>query len=254
MPTDIRRPLKKLIPTMVKAQEDNLNEADTVQRLVIFFEEVLGYDPLSEITREKQVKDKYVDLALKVDETIRLLVEAKSAATPLRDRHIEQAKAYAAEANIRWVVLTNGVIWSLYHLEFDEGLEYVRVFSVDLSADPVEKVAEHLALLHRQSIRRGEHEDFWKRHAALDAQSLGRVLYTDSVLRLIRREIRKRAGILVDEEDLAAAFHALFSPEAREKIGPVKIRRRRTPRAEKPQESEPTPPPEPKAQVSTAKG
>jgi hypothetical protein len=79
-------------------------------------------------------------------------------------------------------------------------------------------------------------------------------LYTDSVLRLIRREIRKRAGILVDEEDLAAAFHALFSPEAREKIGPVKIRRRRTPRAEKPQESEPTPPPEAKAQVSTAKG
>jgi len=254
MPIDIRRPLKKLIPTMVKAQEDNLNEADTVQRLVIFFEEVLGYDPLSEITREKQVKDKYVDLALKIEETIRLLVEAKSAATPLRDRHIEQAKAYAAEANIRWVVLTNGVTWNLYHLEFEEGLEYVRVFSVDLSTDPIEKIGEHLALLHRQSIRRGEHEDFWKKHAALDAQSLGKALYTDTVLRLIRREIRKRAGILVDEEDLAAAFHGLFSPEAREKIGPVKIRHRRSPRAEKPKEAVPTPAPEAKAAAAPAKG
>jgi len=183
------------------------------------------------------VKDKYVDLALKIDDTIRLLVEAKSAGTPLRDRHIEQAKAYAAEANIRWVVLTNGVTWNLYHLEFDEGLEYARVFTVDLSTDPIEKVAEHLGLLHRQSIRRGEHEDFWKRHAALDAQSLGKALYTESVLRLIRREIRKREGILVDEEDLAVAIHAMFSPEAREKIGPVKIRRRRASRVGKPGES-----------------
>lgn len=253
MPTDIRRPLRKLIPTMIKAQEDNLNEADTVQRLVIFFEEVLGYDPLSEITREKQVKDKYVDLALKVEDTIKLLVEAKSAATPLRDRHIEQAKAYAAEANIRWVVLTNGVVWNLYHLEFDEGLEYVRVFSVDLAADPVEKIDQHLALLHRQSIRRGEHEDFWKKHAALDAQSLGKALYTETVLRLIRREIRKREGILVDEEDLAAAIHALFSSEAREKIGPVKIRRRRAPRAEKRTQPAPASPAEPKPAAATAK-
>ena len=65
MPIDIRRPLKRLTPIMLKAQEENLNEADTVQRLVMFFEEVLGYDPLTEITREKQIKDKYVDISIK---------------------------------------------------------------------------------------------------------------------------------------------------------------------------------------------
>jgi hypothetical protein len=37
----------------------------------------------------------------------RILVEATSAGTPLRDRHIEQAERYAAEGNHRSVVLTN---------------------------------------------------------------------------------------------------------------------------------------------------
>ncbi len=112
MSVDIRHPLKKLIPILLKAKEENLNEADTVQRLMMVFQDVLGYDPLTEITREMPIKTKYVDLALKIDGVIKLLVEAKAAGSDLRDRHIEQAKSYAAESNIRWVVLTNGVNWN----------------------------------------------------------------------------------------------------------------------------------------------
>lgn len=238
MKPDIRKPLKKLLPVMLKAQEENLNEADTVQRLVMFFEQVLGYDPLTEITHEKQIKDKYVDIAIKIDANIKLLVEAKAAATDLRDRHIEQAKSYAAEGNIRWVVLTNGVIWSLYHLTFDEGLEYERVFQVDLKAEDIDEQAKLLALLHRRSIKSGEHEEFWNMRSALGPSSLARALYTDTVLRVIRRDIRKRDGVLVDEEDLAAAFHSMFTAEVREKIGPVRIRRKRaSPKEGRPSEA-----------------
>jgi hypothetical protein len=227
MSMDIRHSLKKLIPILLKAQEENLNEADTVQRLMMVFQDVLGYDPLTEITREMMIKTKYVDLALKIDGVIRLLVEAKAAGSDLRDRYIEQAKSYAAESNIRWVVLTNGVNWNLYHLSFEEGIDTERVFSLDLASDDIDKAAQCLALLHEQSIRKGEHEEFWKKHTALDAQSLGRALYTDTVLRLIRREIRKREGILLDEEDLAKAIHDMLSEDAREKMGPMKIRRKR---------------------------
>ncbi len=227
MSVDIRHPLKKLIPILLKAKEENLNEADTVQRLMMVFQDALGYDPLTEITREMPIKTKYVDLALKIDGVIKLLVEAKAAGSDLRDRHIEQAKSYAAESNIRWVVLTNGVNWNLYHLSFEEGIDTERVFSLDLASDDIDKAAECLALLHEQNVRKGEHEDFWKKHTALDAQSLGRALYTDTVLRLIRREIRKREGILLDEEDLAKAIHDMLSEDAREKMGPMKIRRKR---------------------------
>ncbi len=232
MPIDIRRPLKKLIPVLKQARQENLNEANTVQRLIMVFQDVLGYDPLTEIVRELEIKDKYVDLALRVDGVVKIYVEAKSAASELRDRYIDQAKGYAALSNIRWVVLTNGLMWNLYHLSVseDEGMDYERVFSVDLAVEDLDldKCADSLALLHRNNARKGEHEEFWKKCAALDAHSLGRALYTESVLSLIRREIRKSEGILVDEEDLATAIHDMLSPEAREKIGPVRIRHRRS--------------------------
>lgn len=54
MAVDIRKDLKKFLPHLLKAQEDNLNEADTIQRLVKFFEDVLGYDAMTEITQEKR--------------------------------------------------------------------------------------------------------------------------------------------------------------------------------------------------------
>lgn len=92
MGIDIQKPLKKFLPHLLKAREDNLNEADTLLRIIKVFEEVLDYDPMAEITREAQVRDKYVDLAIKLDGTVRLLVEAKSAATVLRSLVIRRGR------------------------------------------------------------------------------------------------------------------------------------------------------------------
>ncbi len=229
MSVDIRHSLKKLIPVLLKAKEDNLNEADTVLRLVMVFDDVLGYNRLTEITREVPIKSKYVDIALKIDGVIKVLVEAKAAGCELRDRYIEQAESYAAQSGLHWVVLTNGVNWNLYHLSFDDnkGIDAEIVFSLDLSSDDIDKAAESLSLLHVQSVRKGAHDEYWKKFTALDAQSLGRALYSDTVLRLIRREIHQREGILLDEEDLAKAIHDMLSDNAREKIGPMKIQHKK---------------------------
>lgn len=226
MPTDIRKPLRRILPHLFKGRDDNLNEADTVQRIIKVFEEVFGYDPMEEITRETQVRDKYVDLAIKLDGRTRLLVEAKAAAVVLRDRHIEQAERYAAEGNMPWVILTNSVVWSLYHLSFDEGIEYIKAFSVDLSADSLDRVCELLALFHRQSVRKGELDSFWERRVALSPTSIGKALFTESTMRLIRRQIRRREGVLIDQEDLAIAIHGMLTTEAREQIGPPRVRRK----------------------------
>lgn len=226
MGVEIQRPLKKFLPHLIKAKEDNLNEADTLLRIIKVFEEILDYDPMSEITREAQIRDKYVDLAIKIDGAVKLLVEAKSAGTTLRDRHIDQAQHYAAEGNIKWVLLTNGVEWNLYHLSFDEGVEYVRAFSFDLAVDPVDKAAPLLGLLHRQGIKKGDLEEYWEHKAALSADSIGRALFTEQTLKFVRREIRRREGLLIDQEDLAKAIHEMLSTEAREQIGPLKIRKR----------------------------
>lgn len=224
---NIRKPLKRFLHHFTDAQERNLNEADTVMRLVRCFEEVFGYDPMTEITRETQIKHKYVDVALKIDGAIRLLVEAKAAGVILRDRHIEQAERYAAEGNIPWVLLTNGVVWNLYHLTFDEGIEYEKAFSIDLASTSLDVAASTLAVLHKKSIEKGELDEYWRRRSALSPQSLGAALFAEPVVRLIRRELRRTEGLLVDPEDLIRAIHAILSIETRELIGPVRIRKRR---------------------------
>jgi hypothetical protein len=211
MALNIRKSLRRFAPHFAQAREAGLNEADTVHRLRKFFEEVLGYDALEDISSEAQMKNKYVDICLKVDGNVRLLVEVKAARVQLRERHIEQAQGYASHNNYRWVVLTNGVEWHLYHLTFEEGIEYERAFVVSLAADEgIEDAAKKLALIHKQSIRSDELDLFWEKATAMCAASIGKALFSESVLRLLRREIRRESGLLIDQEDLAKALHEML--------------------------------------------
>lgn len=228
MPIDIRKSLKRFLPHFLEARNSSLSEADTVLRLCRFFEDVLGYDGLQDITREAELKRKYVDICVKVDGVVRLLVEAKAADQKLRDRYIEQAQLYASQNNFRWVVLTNGVDWHLYHLTFEEGIEYERAFSVSLdNPELFDEAAGKLAILHKQSLKKGELERFWEKATALGPESIGKALFTDRVIALIRREIRRDTGILIDPEDLAKSLHEMLSTDAREQIGPLRVRKRR---------------------------
>lgn len=237
MAVDIRKSLKRFVPHFIEARKSGLNEADTVLRLCKFFEDVLGYDGLQDISREAEMKRKYVDICIKINGGIRLLVEAKAADQKLRDRHIDQAQSYASQNNFRWVVLTNGLDWHLYHLTFDEGIEYERAFTVSLDdEDGFEDAAAKLALLHKQSLKKGDLEKFWEKSTALGPSSIGKALFTERVLGLIRREIRRDTGLLIDPEDLGRSLHQMFSAEAREQIGPLRIRKQR--RRAKPQKQD----------------
>ncbi len=228
MAVDIRRSLRKFSKHFIEARDAELNEADTVLRLCKFFEEVLGYDGLADISREAEMKNKFVDVCLKIDGKVKLLVEAKGAGVALRDRHIEQAQSYAAQNNFRWVLLTNGIDWRLYHLTFEEGIEDESAFEVSLATNEgLDKAADMLALLHKQAIKKGELEKFWEKATALGPSSIGRALFCESVLMLLRREIRRDTGVLIDSEDLARSIHEMFVQSARDEIGPLKIRKRR---------------------------
>lgn len=238
MPPDIRKPLKRLAPKFVEARTADLNEADTVLRLCKFFEDVLGYDAIEDISREANMKNKFVDVCLKVDGAIKLLVEAKAASVKLRDRHIEQAHNYASRNNYRWVLLTNGVEWNLYHLTFEEGIEYERAFEVSIATpEQQDDAAGKLAYLHKQALKRGELDKYWEKVTALGPASIGKSLFKEPVLRLLRREIRKDCGILIDPEDLGRSLHSMFTPEAREAIGPLRIRKARAAARKRPAEA-----------------
>jgi hypothetical protein len=226
MAVDIKKDLKKYAQFFLQAQKDNLNEADTVQRLIKAFEEVFGYDVMTDISREAHMKNKFIDIALKIDGTIRLLVEVKAAGEILRERHIEQAQNYASNNNYHWVLLTNSVVWKLFHLTFGEGIEHEEAFTVDLADEASINIsAEKLGLLHKQSIKKGLLEDFWEHNSALNPKEISKSLFHETTLNWIRREIRKNSGILIDIEDLAKTIYEMLTPKAQGEIGQLKIRK-----------------------------
>lgn len=227
---DIRRALRKFAPTFIAARDASLNEADTVLRLCKCFETVFGYDAIDDISREANLKNKFVDICLKIDGKIKILVEAKAASVKLKNNHIEQAQSYASHNNYPWVLLTNGVDWNLYHLTFGDGIDYQLAFSVSLKdEDGIDQASEKLAHLQKLVVKKGGLDEFWESSTAMSAGSIGKSLFTETVLGALRKQIRKDCKILVDHEELADALHEMLTIDARELIGPMKIRRKRKP-------------------------
>lgn len=231
---EIRRGLKKYIPILREARDANKNEADTLMIVTKFLEDVLNYDVFKEISREFQVKDRYCDLALKIDGQPRALLEAKDLATVLHQKHIEQAEGYASKSGIQWVILTNAAQWHLYHLTFheSEGIDIVQVLLIDLLSETAddESLANQFATLHRDSVAAGELEVLWQKFSALGPGGLIKCLFRESVLSQIRREVRRETGVMIPLKDIVGALKNLLDKSILAELADIRIGRRKPPR------------------------
>jgi hypothetical protein len=202
--------------------------------LVRFFDEVLGYDSLKgDISKEVCIKDRYCDIGLKIDGAVRLLVEGKAAGIKgLVVKHIEQAENYASKAGIRWVALTNGIEWKLYHLSWaeNEGISHDLAWQADLleelDADPA-KIWCKLSLLSRSSIQQGLLDEYWERKKALSPGSVVRVLFREEVLTVIRRQLNHHAPARLDMSDVFNAVREALSKEALLEAGDITMKKKR---------------------------
>ena len=95
-----------------------MGEADTVVIVTAMLEEVFGYDRFLEITSEHAVKSTYCDLATKIEGVLQALIEVKAIGHELKDTHVKQAVDYAANQGVDYVLLTNGVSWRVYKVNF----------------------------------------------------------------------------------------------------------------------------------------
>ena len=229
MSKQIVKGVRRYVPVFQEAKDRDINEADCITRIIKFLEEVLEYDVLKEVTKEFQVKERYVDLAIKIDEKVKFYIEAKSANTKLKESHIYQAESYASQSGIPWVVLTNGAEWQLYHLTFDKtGIDHTLVFSIDLINDDIEQVADKLYYISHQAMKKDEIEDFWEKHLILGKDSIIKALFHEDTLSVIRRELRRSSDVLVDEDELVEGLRKLLSNDVLLQIGEqIKIRRKR---------------------------
>jgi predicted type IV restriction endonuclease len=237
MGIDITKDLKKYLPIFQEAFDQGMNESDTSLRISKFCENVLGYDVFKEVSREHAVKERNVDYAIRCNEKVQFFIEVKQAGTALKEKHIEQASNYAANAGVRWVLLTNGKNWNMYHLSFDEGIQIDMAWSVDILEGDIKDSVAKLSMLHRKNVTKGALDEYYERLKILSPRSILQTIFHESTLRLIGAHLRRSYGAKIDEQELVENIKNMISKETWEEIGDVKIIRAKKP--SKPKQKQP---------------
>ena len=171
----------------------DVSEADTVTLVKDILAYVFGYDKYAELTSEQQIKGTFCDLAVKLNDRIKFLIEVKAAGVSLNESHLRQAINYGANQGIEWIVLTNGLQWRLYRIRFAQPIETEEVSCFDLTTVNVrnEDDQRRLFLLCREGITSDAMDIFHQHALLLNRYTVAQVLMLDPVLSVIRRELRR---------------------------------------------------------------
>lgn len=188
--------VKKFQPVIKKARDKDINESDTVTIISDMLSDVLGYDKYTEITSEYAIKKTYCDLAIKIEDAPKLLIEVKAAGLDLKDQHIKQAVDYGANSGIEWVILTNGVAWKVYNIIFGKPVSAELVYDFDFSTLNPKKQneLEMLYYISREAMTKGNKtylDEYHTQQQLVNKVTIAQILLSDPALDLVRRTIRK---------------------------------------------------------------
>lgn len=255
--------LKRFQSVISSARAKDVNESDTVMIVTDVLAELLGYDKYSEITSEQTIRSTYCDLAIKVEDKLRFIIEVKAAGMDFKDAHVKQAVDYAANKGVDWVILTNGASWRVYRLVFGKPIDKELVLEIDLlSLNPRSGAdIESLALLTKEGLVKATLEDYHAQRQATNRFLLGALLLSDPSVQLLRRELRHLSpDVKVSLDDLRKALaqevlkrevvegEEAAAAQKRVAKASTKSAASRRPRAPRP--AAPTPPEEPLASLS----
>ena len=203
--TRITAGLKKFQPILMSARSRDVNESDTVVIVTDLLQEVFGYDKYTEITSEYMIRGTYVDLAIKLEGELKLLIEVKAIGLELKDSFVKQAVDYAANQGVEWVILTNGAVWRTYKVTFSKPIEAEIVVEYNL-CDLNPKDPNHLDLvwlLAKESWQKARLDEYRSQRQALSRFTIAATLLSEPVIELLRREIRRISpGVKIEIEDI----------------------------------------------------
>lgn len=201
--------IKRYQPILAAAKSRDVGEADTVTVIKDMLSDIFGYDKYTELTSEFAIRGTFCDLATKIDGVLQTLIEVKAIGLDLKDQHVKQAIDYAANQGVDWVLLTNGMCWRVYRLTFAKPIDFELVVDIDFSAlNPrSEQDLELLYLWCKEGWQRSVLGEYHTQKQALSRFFVGAMLQTDSVLEVIRRELRRVSpDVRIDIEQIKAVL------------------------------------------------
>jgi hypothetical protein len=209
--TRIVSELKRYQPILADARKRDVSESDTVVIVADMLSGVLGYNKYQEITSEFAIRGTYVDLAVKVGNDIRFLVEVKAIGCELKDNHVKQAIDYGANQGVEWAVLTNGLQWRIYQILFKQPIDKTLVFEADLSTLNLRDsdAVECLGTLSREGFTQSSMDALAQQKLATNKFTVAAVLLSEPVVAMARRELRRLyPSVRIDEDVLRAVIES----------------------------------------------
>jgi predicted type IV restriction endonuclease len=201
----ITQHLSKYQNILKVAKDRDLNESDTVSIINDMLADIFGYEKYIEITSELAIKGTYCDLAIKIDGKFQFLIECKSVGTDLKEGHLRQAVDYGAKLGVSWVMLTNGISWSVYKIKFEQPLSYDLVCSFDmleLSAKS-EEALEKLFIICKDGLQKDSREAFYEKTQCVNRLVIGSLILFEPVLSAIKKELRRYTdGVKVENDEI----------------------------------------------------
>lgn len=216
----ITKGLKKFQPVLMKAQAADVNESDTVTIITDMLCEIFGYDKYENITSEFAIKKTYCDLAIKLQDKIPFLIECKAIALELKEDYVRQATNYAADSGIEWVILTNGILWKVYHITFGKPVDKELVYEFNMCELSAKKDSD-IELLYYLCVEsfaqnsKATLEDLRAQKQILNRFVIGRVILTDAGIDSVRKCLRRLFPDLkvTNDEIYSVIYNEIFKRE-----------------------------------------
>lgn len=145
------------------------------------------------------------------------VVEVKQIGLKLKETHLNQARQYAVDEGIDWIILTNGDDWQVYRTKLEGKIPVTKlVFRVTISdkeTAPAQKT-ELLYLLSEEAHRKNEIDDYYQRRIALSGENLADHIISTEVINKLRVAIKNTTGQNLKNSEIAEALISrLFLPE-----------------------------------------
>jgi len=175
--------------------------------------DLFGYKKLDEITAQFPIEHTKCDLAVRLDDQIKMLVEVKAVGHKLKDPHAAQAVNYAAHSPVvKWVLLTNAHTWRAYSVTNDKPIRQDLVVEIDFLTvnHKSDEDIDRLFLLCKEGWAASAIDEYENQRRALCRFMVGAAILSDEGLMGIRKALQRAAddGVKISDEDVKAVIES----------------------------------------------
>ena len=130
----IKKGLRRMTSIVEKGRAEDFKEADTRKIVSDILCEYLGWDRFDNVTAEQMIGSRFADYVVRTSDEEVFVVEVKQIGLKLKETHLNQARQYAVDEGIDWIILTNGDDWQVYRTKLEGKIPVTKlVFRVTIS-------------------------------------------------------------------------------------------------------------------------